>query len=95
MRNQPINKRLQEVKNQNRLSLFARFAWHKDIEKDTIREMNLDEKRLNDKCPHIRTIRGGDESMDMCDLVDKWCLIEHNYGCEIWDEIRLNKKGGK
>ncbi|MBA7710830.1 hypothetical protein ES703_119777 [subsurface metagenome] len=25
----------------------------------------------------------------MCDLVDKWCLIEHGqYNCEIWDEIR-------
>ena len=65
--------------------------WRKDIEKDTIRESNMDDDRLSklDRCPHIRTIRGGDETQDVCDLVDKWCLIEHGqYECEIWNEIK-------
>ena len=43
----------------------------------------------DDKCPHIRTIRAGDESQDICDLVDKWCLIEHGLcECEIWNKIK-------
>ena len=65
--------------------------WCKDIEKDTQRESNMDDDRLDklDRCPHIRTIRGGDETQDMCDLADKWCLIEHGqYECEIWNEIK-------
>ena len=65
--------------------------WRKEIEKDTIREMNTDDELLDrfDRCPHIRTIRGGDETQDMCDLVDKWCRIEHGqYECEIWNEIK-------
>ncbi len=69
--------------------------WRKDIEKDTTREEAMDDDRLNvlDRCPHIRTLRGGDESQDICDLVDKWCLIEHGqYECVIWDEIRLSAK---
>ncbi len=68
--------------------------WRKELKKDDVREMAMDEERLN-KCPHIRTLRGGDETQDMCDLVDKWCLIEHSqYECEIWDEIRLEEKDG-
>lgn len=61
MRNQPINKRLQEVKKQGRLSLFARIAWNKEIARDTIREMNLEQQMLDkrvlpcgeDYCPFI------------------------------------------
>ncbi len=70
--------------------------WRKDIEKDTPRENNMDDKRLDklDRCPHIRTLRGGDESMDICELNTKACLIEHGlYECKIWDEIRLGEKG--
>ena len=69
--------------------------WRKEEEKDTIREMTMDDERLNDKCPHIRTLRGGDETQDVCDLVDKWCLIEHGGECEIWDEIRLEEKNDR
>lgn len=72
--------------------------WRKDIEKDAQRENNMDAERLNnlDRCPHIRTILGGDETQDICELVDKWCLIEHGqYECEIWDEIRLRDKEKK
>ncbi|KKN74968.1 hypothetical protein LCGC14_0384700 [marine sediment metagenome] len=61
--------------------------WHKDLIRDDVREMNMDEERLN-RCPHIRTLRGGDETQDMCDLVDKWCLIEHGGDCEEWDKIK-------
>ena len=70
--------------------------WRKDLNKDTRKENNMDDKRLDEKCPHIRTLRGGDETQDICDLVDKWCLIEHGlYECEIWDEIRLRDKEKK
>lgn len=75
----------------------ASRLWGKDVRRDDVREEQSDDKRLNkiDKCPHIRTLQGGDESMDICDIVDKGCLIEHGqYKCEIWDEIRLNKKEG-
>lgn len=69
--------------------------WRKDAD-DTMREMNMDDKRLNERCPYIRTLRGGDETQDVCDLVDKWCLIEHSqYECEIWNGIRLRDKEGK
>ena len=70
--------------------------WRKDIEKDTQRENTMDEERLDEKCPYIRTIGYGGESQDICDLVDKWCLIEHGqYDCAIWDEIRLRDKEKK
>ena len=49
MRSQPINKRLQEAKTANKLSLFAKMAWRRDLRKDTIRELQMDEIRLRDK----------------------------------------------
>jgi len=49
MRNQPINKRLQEVREKNKLNLFATIAWNKNINKDFIRESQMDEIRLRDK----------------------------------------------
>lgn len=49
MRNQSINKRLQEVKTAGKLSLFARIAWGRDLRKDTIRELQMDDKRLTEK----------------------------------------------
>lgn len=71
----------------------SKAKWRKDMD-DSRREAELDEQRL-DRCPHIRTIQGGDESMDMCDLVDKWCLIQHGqYECEIRDEIKEEKDEG-
>lgn len=36
-----------------------------------------------ERCPYLRIIRGGDESMDYCDLVDKWCEPE----CEVYVEF--------
>ncbi len=44
--------------------------WTKDIEKDTIREMNMDEQRLNDKCQY----RIQYEPYSWCDLSDNICL---------------------
>ena len=41
------------------------------------------------RCPHIRRVRAGDESYDICELNTKPCLIEHGlYECEIWEEIK-------
>lgn len=37
---------------------------------------------MTEKCPYLRTIQGGDESLDYCDLVDKWCLLTGGYTCE-------------
>ena len=44
--------------------------WTKDEEKDTIREMVLDEKRLNEKCQY----RIQFEPYSWCDLSDNICL---------------------
>ena len=41
---------------------------------------------MTEKCPYLRTIQGGDESMDYCDLVDKQCLLPGGYRCEEYEE---------
>jgi len=37
------------------------------------------------KCPHLRVIQGGDEEGYMCELEDKWCLVECGYECDIYN----------
>jgi len=44
-----VNKRLMMVMERGKYNLFARLAWHKDIEKDFIREFQMDEIRLRGK----------------------------------------------
>ncbi len=44
---------------------------------------------IKERCPECKTIRGGDESMDLCTLGlrDKPCLIEHGGECEYYNEF--------
>ena len=76
-----------------------KLKWRKDIEKDTIREEQMDEDRLNEKCPYQSQQVAVDYERDkvyegavVCDLVDKPCLLESGMECEVWDEIRLEEK---
>lgn len=43
---------------------------------------------LLEQCPHIKRVFGGDESIDLCEINDKICLLETDMLCETWDEIR-------
>ena len=57
--------------------------WRKDREKDTIREMNMDDNRLNDKCRY----RIQYEPYSWCDLSENICLedtgnSDFDTGCE-------------
>lgn len=62
--------------------------FNKELLKDDVREMQMD-----DRCPHIKRVGYKGESADMCELVNKWCLVEHGqYECEIWNEIKGEKK---
>ena len=39
-------------------------------------------------CPEVRHKRAGDETYDICNLVDKPCLIEHGlYECEYYNQF--------
>ena len=39
------------------------------------------------KCPHARVIRGGDESLTICDLEDHTCLLDAGLGCEQYNQF--------
>ena len=39
-----------------------------------------------ERCPDMKTIRAGDESMDYCKLNDKMCLLVGDYRCEYYEE---------
>ena len=47
-----------------------------------------------DRCPHIKTLRAGDESMDYCTEADrisgrmKVCHLVSGDTCEEWEEIQ-------
>ena len=49
------------------------------------------DKKMDDlateRCPYLRVKRGGDESMDYCDLVNKWCLLIHYDNCEVYNDF--------
>lgn len=63
--------------------------WRKDIARDTIRELQMDEQRLRERCPHIITKQAGDETYDICELNTKSCLEEHGlYECDTWEAIK-------
>jgi len=47
------------------------------------------------KCPHIKTIRAGDELQYFCTLVDKVCLLVGGYECEEWIEIQKERQEEK
>ena len=40
------------------------------------------------RCPHIIRKQAGDESIDICEINDKICLLVGDYECEIWEEIK-------
>ena len=44
--------------------------WHRDLGNDTIREMNLDDKRLNERCQYRKQC----EDYSRCDLSDNICI---------------------
>ena len=49
---------------------------------------------MEDRCPHIRTLRGGDETRDFCRETEKPsgrihpCLLVGGGECETWNEIK-------
>lgn len=51
-------------------------------------------KPLKPRCPHARHTGGYSaeldeyiEGADMCDIVDKWCLLEGGMECETYNEF--------
>ena len=38
------------------------------------------------RCPYARVICAGDEAQTMCNLVDKWCLLEGGHDCEYYQQ---------
>jgi len=45
-------------------------------------------ERYKSECPHIKRKYAGDESVDLCEINDKLCLLEEGLKCEYWDEIQ-------
>lgn len=43
---------------------------------------------MAEECPHRKSIVGGDEVGYVCDLVDKWCLLESGIECDVWEDIQ-------
>jgi len=43
---------------------------------------------MKSKCPYIRTLRAGDESLDSCSLLDDWCILEGGLPCPEWITIQ-------
>ena len=41
---------------------------------------------MEERCPEVKTIRVGDESMDICTLNDKICLLWSSNECDIYNE---------
>ena len=40
------------------------------------------------ECPHIKRKYCGDESVDLCEINDKFCLLESGLECETWNEVQ-------
>ena len=40
------------------------------------------------ECPHIRHKRAGDEYYDLCEINDKYCLLESELKCPYYEEIK-------
>lgn len=71
-----------------------KLKWRKEAD-DTKREMDMDDKRLNERCPEARHF----EAYDWCNLSDNICIrntgnedfdVECDWSNEFLDEIRLN-----
>ena len=56
-----------------------KLKWRTDLLRDDRREMDMDEKRLNEKCPEARCY----EPYDWCNLSDNICI--RNTGNEDFD----------
>ena len=75
--------------------------WQKELNKDTQREEDMDENRLDDLegCPHQKQQVAVDYERDkvyegivICNLNDKWCLLDTGMECDTWKEIRSEEK---
>ena len=49
---------------------------------------------MEPKCPHMVGKGNPDEFMVMCDLVDKWCLVEHGQECEEYNKFLEEEQDG-
>lgn len=46
------------------------------------------------ECPHMRKKSAGDETYAICDLVDKWCLLEGGDDCEEYKNFLEEEESG-
>lgn len=42
-----------------------------------------------EQCPYIQKLRAGDESIDMCEINSKYCLLESSLSCDTYQEYLL------
>jgi len=40
------------------------------------------------ECPYIKRKYSGDESVDLCEINDKFCLLESGLECDTWNEVQ-------
>lgn len=45
------------------------------------------------KCPYARPIGYEGEGSVLCDMVDKWCLLEGSIECETYEEFLRKDEG--
>ena len=45
-----------------------------------------DESEMSERCPEVRMLVAGDESIDICRINGKICLLESRDECDIYNE---------